>query len=249
MLVVVDEPDCLLGIVGVDHDRVRTLHFRVPLHEVRGLGKQIALAIEQEDVVLPARVDAQLITRALPRLPSFFGELARAAVARRARAGRVAPRQTSDGEEDAWPHVAQLLRHRPLDVRQLAVFDRPDAIGTFGKHARAGAEGPLLVARDRREILWPSLDDLISAEHVLPALLIRDSGDRRDMSLGRDPRAVQHVSRHQTDDAGQQNRYAITHLHSPKKVGGGIIPAGPPRVNLKPQPYPRGFMVRTSSSV
>ena len=193
---------------------------RIVLHEVLRIRQQVALAVEHQDVALPLRVDAHLVAGALPRLhaapsaswplPPFPGGL---------ELRRVAPRQPADREEDARPHVAQLLRHRPLDVRQLAVLNGVDAIGTLGEHARSGAERPRLVTRNGREILWPAGDDVVATEDVLAALLVRNSRNRRDAALSGRPRAVQEISRRQADEAGQQDRYAIAHVSLSKMVG------------------------------
>ena len=155
VLVIVDEPDVLVRVVRADRDEVRTLQARVPLHPVGGLRQQVALAVEHEDAVLPARVHAHLVV-ACPGFHAALGELAAAAVAGRARGRRVTPRQPADRERDARPEVRQLLRHRTRNLRQLAALHDVDAVRALGKHALARAERPALVAGIGAELLRPA---------------------------------------------------------------------------------------------
>ena len=56
VVVVVDDPDVLLGVVGIDVDGVRPPQHLVPL---RPLLDDVARGVEDEDEVLPAGVDAR----------------------------------------------------------------------------------------------------------------------------------------------------------------------------------------------
>ena len=176
VLVVVDQPDVLVRIVRTDRDEVRALQARVPLHPVGRLRQQVALAVEDEDAVLPPRIDAHLVVPQ-PRVHAALGELAAAAVARRAGRRRVTPRQAADRKRDARPEIRQLLRHRTRNLRQLAALHDVDAVGAFGKHTLPGAKRPALVARIARQLLRPAGHDFVRAEDVLAALFGRHRGD------------------------------------------------------------------------
>jgi hypothetical protein len=58
--VVVDDPDVLLRVIRADVDRVRTLEHAVPLRPVLG---EVALRVDHDDGVVPARIDAELAER------------------------------------------------------------------------------------------------------------------------------------------------------------------------------------------
>jgi hypothetical protein len=155
--IVVDEPHVLLGIVGTDIDRVRAPQHLVPL---RPPLDDVAVAVDDEDAVLPLELDAVL---------ADVGVVAHLAVhferAGRAGDGRVAP-EARDGKGEARSD----LRHRRAtpasrrwNDRQLAALDVIDAIRTLREDTLPGAERPLLVARQRAQILGPVGHHLIRA--------------------------------------------------------------------------------------
>ncbi len=143
VLVIVDDPHVLLRIPRVDVDSVRPPHHLVPL---RPRFDDVAGGIEDDDGVLPARIDAHAPA---PLLLRIVGVGARAAGAGRARGrtlGGVAPRYLSHRERQAGAD----LRHRPCrgthHQRQLAALHHVDAVGTLGEHSLCRAPRPVFVA-------------------------------------------------------------------------------------------------------
>ena len=88
VLVVVDDPDVLFGIIGVDGDVVGPLQHGIPL--VPGF-HDVAVAVEHQDAVLPAGIDAEASTRFDPAGYACFGQAAGSAAAGNADPGGVAP--------------------------------------------------------------------------------------------------------------------------------------------------------------
>ena len=196
----------LLRVVRADRDEVRPLHHRVPL---RPRLDQVALPVEDQDVVLPARVHAELVARFQPRLDAFFRNRAGAAVARQARRRRVAPRQAADREHDARPDP---LVPRPLDRRQLAALQHEHAVRVLREHALAGAERPALVARQRRQVLRPALLRHVRPPDVLAALLTRNGGEPRlRTGLRRHAVAVHQIPHGDARQGHKHHRQPFTH--------------------------------------
>ena len=181
--VVVDDPDALLHVVRRDVDRVRAAEQPVPLLPRL---EDVALAVVDDEAVLPVRVDTELpvgrsldadfVVHPLPRREPLPHVLIGAARAGERRNGRIAP-ETCDGEADARPDLRQADRLGRLDVRQLAAIEAVNAVGRFGKHAFAGAVGPFLVAGQRRDVLRPTLDDLVGSRDILRADSVGDRGE------------------------------------------------------------------------
>ena len=173
VLVVVDDPDVLLRIVGADGDEVRPLQHRVPL---RPRVDQVALGVEDEDAVLPARVHAHLVAARFPRLDAVLGELPGAAVAGQAGGRRVAPRQAADRELDARPESGS---RRACGRWMFGSSPRCSTKTRSGLSANTLCPAPNVqpcVAGQRRQVLRPVGDDVIGAEDVLAALLAGHRG-------------------------------------------------------------------------
>ena len=168
---VVDDPDVLVGIVRAHVNGVRPREHRVPLRPVLD---DVAVAVEDEDAVLPARVDAEHAALLLPGFQPVRRHRARGAAGRRARDGRAPDRQAEHGVLEARRDVAQALRRGPLDGGQLAALQHEHAVGALREHALRRAVGPAVVARQLRERLRPVGDDGVVAERVLAAFAARE---------------------------------------------------------------------------
>ena len=172
--VVVDDPDVLLRIVGADVDRVRAAEQLVPL--LPGLD-DLAVAIDHDHAVLPLRVhaelairrtlDAELVRLCLPR-PSAIRSISLSVPPVPGREAVVASRQKpATGKADARAQLRQQRRLGRRHLRQFAAEQHVDAIRAFGEHAFARAVGPLLVSRQRADVLRPVLDHVVRAGQVL----------------------------------------------------------------------------------
>ena len=159
--VVVDDPHVLLRIVGADVDRVRPLEDLVPL---RPLLDDVALRVDDDEAVLPAGVHAELAIRRLS--PSSFDSLRRipagpavagSAVCVALRHGTPPMGNCTLGPTSGKPRL------RPREVRQLAAREQVHAIRVLGEDALRRAGGPLLVARQRADILRPARHDFVRA--------------------------------------------------------------------------------------
>src|SRR5581483_4281293 len=121
--VVVDDPDVLLRIVGVDGDVMRALENFVPL----GPGfDDVAVGIHDGEAMLPFSVHAD---SALPELGAIVGILPGAAGARQRRYSGVAPGEASDGELQAGGDFGELPSGGPLDVGKLAAEQQKYPVG------------------------------------------------------------------------------------------------------------------------
>ena len=130
----------------------------------------------------------------LPGFEAVRRHRARGAAGRRARDGRAPDRQAEHGVLEARCDVAQALRRRPLDGRQLAALQHEHAIGAHGEDALRRAVGPGVVARQLRQRLRPVRDDGVVAEGVLTAFAAgKDRGvflARTAMPARREPAAM-----------------------------------------------------------
>src|SRR5207247_1395023 len=109
-------------------DRVRAPEHLVPL---RPRLDDVAVGVDDNEVVLPLRVDAHA---SLPRLRGILRISARSTCARRAGdepLRRVAEWHLSHGEREAWSNLRQCDRGWAPDVGQLAALDDVNAIGAL----------------------------------------------------------------------------------------------------------------------
>src|SRR5579872_89163 len=82
------------------------------------------------------------------------------------------------------PATKLQLCSRPPHVGQLAPEQQEHAIGGFGEDALTCAPGPFFIARQRADVLGPALDNVVSAEHILAALVVGDGRLRVDRQRG-----------------------------------------------------------------
>jgi hypothetical protein len=194
--VVVDDPDALLRIVGADVDRVRPAHQLVPLLPRLD---DVALAVEDDEAVLPVRIDAELAIRraldpdvivfAFPRRQPLPRVLVGAADSGKRRRRRVSP-EARDGEADARSELRQQDRLGRLHLRQLAAEEAVHAVRALGEDAFPGAVGPLAVAGQGADILRPAFDDFVRPRDILAPDRAGNGGEacgRRCLSLRRVP--------------------------------------------------------------
>src|SRR5208283_4385132 len=148
-----------------DGDRMRTAELVVPLGPILG---DVALRVHDEHAMLPARVDAQL---ALPSVPSVAALITGA----RERTHRsVAKRRLWNREGEARAKLRDGRFFGTFQIRKLAAHQNEHAIRILGEDALHGAVGPLFVAFQLGERLWPVGDDFVRAGYILPALLLGD---------------------------------------------------------------------------
>ena len=139
---------------------------------LRPLSMMLPCGVDDEQVVLPARVDAEL---ALPAVPPVAARCCRGCVDRADR--RIAKRRLRHREGQARTDAR--IRHflRPFEQRQLAAHQDEDAVRRLGKDALHRAPRPLLVAGQLRQRLRPVLGDRVRSGLILAALR-RVSGRR-----------------------------------------------------------------------
>ena len=147
MFVIVDDPDALLRIVGTDGDKVWPLQHGIPLSPVFD---QFARAVEHENAVFPAGIDAHLVARPFPSLDALLRKLPRPTISGWACGRRIPPRQPTDREGDARSKVREFPGPRRLYFRQLTAFQDEDSVWALGKHALSRPKRPGLVAGNGR---------------------------------------------------------------------------------------------------
>ena len=137
VIAVLDDPDVLLGIVGIDRHRMRAPEERIPL---RPVFRDVAVGVDDEHAVLPARVDTQL---AFPSVPAIAPLVA---WARHRADRRVAPRRLRYREGDARPDVRIRNLGGPIEVGKFTALEKEHAIRRLRKNPLRCAERPFLVA-------------------------------------------------------------------------------------------------------
>src|SRR5262249_21408946 len=79
----------------------------------------------------------------------------------------VPPRQAGNRELHVRTDIGQQSRRRTPQGRQFTAAKEKHAIRALGKDAAGASKRPLLVARERCQIFWPSLLHLVGAGNVL----------------------------------------------------------------------------------
>ena len=174
---IVDEPDVFLCVIRADEHGMGAAEHRIPLRP-RLVFDEVALAIEDDDVVLPAGVDAQF--------PAILAA-ARARSAGIAKVGRDAsPEVQGKGNAAGEPGNRHGLGGG-FDHGQLAALKPEHAVRALGKDALGGAPGPVLVPFQLGQRLRPVRNDLVGSEEVRSALLAgycREADLRRGLHRG-----------------------------------------------------------------
>ena len=178
LVVVVHDPDVLLRIVGADVDRVRTPEHLVPL---RPLLDDVALRVEDEEEMLPARIDPEASFVGLRRIIRIRTGRAASGRARVLPLRGVTERDLANGERQTWADLRNRCDRRTLQLRQLAHLNHEDAVGVFSEDRFGGAPRPLIVSRELRQRLRPIARDIVWSREIPSAFF---SGHRGEPGAG-----------------------------------------------------------------
>src|SRR5215471_9041849 len=167
MHMVVENPNVLLGIIGVNGDEMRPLENLVPL---RPTFDDVSIGVRNDDAVLPFCIHPK---RAIPSVGRSTGFRSSRASSGQRRDRSVAPRQPPYWKLNARTEVGQQLALRAADIGQLTPKKHEDSVRAFCVNTLTCAVRPLIISGNGADIFGPSFHNLIGTEDVLAAFRLR----------------------------------------------------------------------------